>query len=134
MPWPKKTLPDMSDNKYQQLYDDLCSYAKTQYDLLRLELLDKLTKIVTMLAVGAIAITLGLGAFIYLSLSVVEWLAPVMGGRALPLLIVCALFLIAIVIVIACKRKLFVEPLLRSLSAILFSNDDEDTTATTQRP
>lgn len=112
------------ESNYQRLIDDSKEYARMQLDLLRLELLEKLSRILTLIAVGAIALAMILAAFMYLSLALAEWLAPIFGGRGIPLVIIGGLFLLIMAAVILFRRKLFLEPLLRSLSAILFEKKE----------
>lgn len=111
-------------NDYKQLFDDSRSYLRTRYDLLRLELLQKLSLILGILVLIIVLLFLGMGALAYLSVALVEWLAAFMPTGCACCLLAGGLILIALTLWFL-RTKLFINPFVRLLSSILFSDSDE---------
>lgn len=113
-------------NKYKQIANDAKEYLRMQYDLLRLEMLEKLSLIISLVLVIIICVILFLAAFIYFSFALVFWLKDFFGGSMIPaFLIVGGVFLILVFIFLAVKDKMFVNPLIKQISSILFKEGDE---------
>lgn len=108
---------------YKQLLDDAKSYVKTHYDLLRLELLDKLSLVLGCVLLLLVMLFLGFAAIAYLSVMTVMLLSKVLPTAAV-CAILCAVFVIAAVIIYALRDKIFYNPLIRWLSSALFKPED----------
>ncbi len=116
----------LSDEQYQKLLADTRAYLNTQYDLLRLGLLEKLSKIIGLILFALVVIlllfaVLGFGA-ITLAFVLAQWLPLwasflIIGGVCLLLLILAVLF----------RKQWFINPMVAALSGILFSHDDTST-------
>lgn len=103
---------------------DLASYLSQRYDLLKLELLEKSSQILSVVLSMLIVVVCALVVVIYLSNALVSWLTIALNaGWAYT--IVCGIFVLTIIIVLYKKDTLFVNPLIRKLSRILFSQDEE---------
>ena len=55
----------MADNNYQQLIDDSKRYLRMRYDMLRLELLEKLSRIVALILLVVVSTVLALATFVH---------------------------------------------------------------------
>lgn len=108
---------------YKQLLDDAKSYVKTHYDLLRLELLDKLSLVLGCVLLLLVMLFLGFAAIAYLSVMTVMLLSKVLPTAAV-CAILCAVFAIAAVVIYALRVKIFYNPLIRWLSNALFKPED----------
>ncbi|MGN0186503.1 MAG: phage holin family protein [Paludibacteraceae bacterium] len=109
----------MIDNNYQHLIDDSKRYLRMRYDMLRLELLEKLSRIVALLLLVMVSTVLGLAAFIYFTFAFVAWLKPWL-GTVVPLCIVGGVFVLLLIVGIIFRKQLFINPLVSQLSHILF--------------
>lgn len=111
----------MSDEQYQQLLRDSRSYLNTQFDLLRLNLLEKLSRIIGLILFALVAILLVFAIFGFSAVAVAFVLA-----QWLPLwasfLIIGGMFLLALILAIAFRKQWFINPIVCALSAILFSD------------
>lgn len=111
----------MSDEQYQQLLSDSRSYLNTQFDLLRLNLLEKLSRIIGLILFALVAILLVFAIFGFSAVAVAFVLA-----QWLPLwaafLIIGGVFLLALILAIAFRKQWFINPIVCALSAILFSD------------
>lgn len=125
----------MEKKEYQRLLNDAKQYAHMRYDLLKLELLEKLSRIIALLLVVVIALVLGLSAFVYFSLALAYALKPLFGGMGWPLCIMGLVFVLLLFLLFRKKEQFFLNPIISKLSAILFAQDateeDEQPTADT---
>ena len=120
-------MNDKSD--YGQLLDDAKSYVKTHYDLLRLELLDKLSVVLGTVLLLLVVLFLGFAAIAYLSVMTVMLLSKVLPTAAV-CAILCGVFVIVAVVIYLLRDKIFINPMIRWLSGLLFKeseNNDKET-------
>lgn len=112
-------LMEPKSNQYQQLFSDSKSYLKTRYDLLRLELLDKLSLILGILIAVIVALFLAFAAIAYLSVALVGWMS-----LYLPIWASCCIlggvFLVVFAVLWYCRQAVFINPFIKLLSGILF--------------
>lgn len=118
------------DNKYQDFTHKAKDYIKTRYDLLKLELLEKTSRILSVLIMIIISLFLVLGALIYFSFALVSWMETVFGSMIPGFLIIGGVFLIILFLVYIFREKILINPLIRAISKILFeekeSGDDDE--------
>lgn len=112
----------LTDEQYQKLLADSRAYLNTQYDLLRLGLLEKLSKVIGLVLFALVAVLLifailGFGA-VTLAYVLAQWL-PLWAS----FLIIGSFFLILLVLTIVLRKQWFINPMVAALSAILFTND-----------
>jgi len=112
-------------DQYKQLLEDSKSYLKTRYDLLRLELLDKLSQIFGILVFAIVAMFLFMGAVAYFSVALVNTL-----GNVIPVWAAClilgVLLLIVLYVLNRNKEKLFINPFVKILSGLLFEQPRDE--------
>ena len=115
----------MDDSQYKQLLADAKDYSITQINLLKLSLLEKLSKIIGLLLVGLVVVLLAFAALAYAGLALAFLLA-----HWIPLwascLIMGGVFLLFMLLAIIFRKPLFVYPMVAVISAILFSSDNHD--------
>lgn len=103
---------------------DLRTYLSQRYDLLKLELLEKSSQLLSVVLSMLIVVVCALAVLIYLSNALISWLTLALNaGWAYT--IVCGIFVLIIIIVIYNKDTLFVKPLIRKFSQILYSENDK---------
>lgn len=104
---------------------DVQDYLSQRYDLLKLELLDKSSQILSVILSMVIVVVCALAVFIYLSNALISWLTIALNaGWAYT--IVCALFIVVILVVLHYKDKLFVNAFIRKFSRILYSEQEDE--------
>jgi len=104
---------------------DVQNYLSQRYDLLKLELLDKSSQILSVILSMIIVVVCVLVVLIYLSNALISWLTIALNaGWAYT--IVCALFVAIIFVVLHYKDKLFVNAFIRKFSRILYSENEEE--------
>lgn len=113
----------MSD--YSKLLEDSKAYLRTRYDLLRLELLDKLSLVLGLLVLIIVALLVLLAALAYFSVALVGWMATCM-----PVSVACCILggilLLVLPLLYLLRKRLFVDPFVRLLSKKLFAPDETE--------
>ncbi len=113
----------MLNESYQQLWEEAKKYLQLRFDLLRVELLEKLALICGLLLTVIVSLIIGIILFTYLSILLLLWLKTLVG--LIPaLLIIAGIHAILLILVIVCRKTWFLNPLIRSFSKILFSGDN----------
>ncbi len=113
----------MIKESYQQLWQDSKKYLELRYDLLRVELLEKISLISALLLTAVVAILLGTIVFTYLSILLLLWLETLLGSMMYGLCIVIGIHLVLFACVFAFKKQWFINPLVRQFSKIIFSDN-----------
>lgn len=104
---------------------DISKYLSQRYDLLKLELLEKSSQILSVILSMIIVVVCALAVFIYLSNAFVSWLTIAL-NEGWAYTIVCAIYIIIVLVVLRYKDQLFVKPLIRKLSRILYDTKRDD--------
>jgi hypothetical protein len=109
---------DRNVENIAQLIEVLKRYVGLQKEYLKLDVIEKVVRLVSALALAIIFIMLGVAVLFYLSFAVVHWLEP-LTGLGLAYFLMAMLFLLLLILVYA-KRKAWIErPLMRFLADIL---------------
>lgn len=116
----------MDNTQYTALLADVKKYLNDRYDLLRLELLDKLSRIIGLILMALVIVLLVFAAFAFFGLALVFLLSKVV-----PLSVSCCIlggvFLIVIALAYAFRTQWFINPIVGSLAKILFAEADDET-------
>ena len=109
----------MNEEQYRKLLNDSKAYLNTQYDLLRLGLLEKLSKMLGLVLFVLVVLLLSFAFLGFLAVTVAFVLA-----QWLPLwaafLIIGSVFLLQLMLAFIFRERWFVNPIVRELSKILF--------------
>ena len=115
----------MDSPEYKKLLDDTKTYFNARYDLLKLELLEKLSRIIGLVILARVVVLLVFGAFAFFGMALIFLLSKVV-----PLTVSCcilgAVFLLVILLAILLKEKWFINPVVQQLSKILFAESATD--------
>ncbi len=115
----------MEDNKYQRLVDDAKRYARMHLNLLRLEVLDKTSRVLSLFLLIILAMFTVLAAFAFFALAVAAALAPTLGTVA-SLCIVGGALLVVLLIIFLLRKQLIINPIVTVLSKIMFHTENAD--------
>lgn len=111
---------DKNVESIAQLVDSVKSYVGLQGEYLKLDVIQKVVRLVTALTLTIVLLLLGIAFLFYLSFACVYWLEP-LTGIALAFFII-ALFFLAILILVFINRKKWIErPLVRFLADVLLN-------------
>lgn len=107
------------DNKYQRLIDDSKEYARMRCDLVRLEVLEKTSRVLSLFLLIILGLFLVLAACTYFALAVAAALQPALGAVA-ALCIVGGVFLLVLLALFLFRKQIIVNPIVSQLSEIMF--------------
>ncbi len=121
---PQKLIPinphKMSEEKsqFKQFIDEGKDYIKFRLEYGKLTLTEKLVMLLSSLAVGLICVFLGVLVIFFLSVSAMDWIALYL-GHAWAALIICGAYILLIILLIALRKPLVVNPMSRLISRII---------------
>ena len=110
---------------YKQLLEECKQYASMRYDLLRLELLEKLSKIISLILLAIVSLFMVMIIFTYLSYLLLLWFETIFESMIPGVCIVAGIYALILVCIIAFKDKIFLNPMIRALSKIIFSDENQ---------
>ena len=99
-----------------QLWDEVKNYVATEVDCAKYSVTESATVITAKICLSGVVALLAAIALFFLACAVTEWLTALLGSPIYANLIVAAFFIICIVLVVAFRRKLIVNPLARLIS------------------
>lgn len=112
------------DPEYKQLLNDTKEYISLRYDLLRLEVLEKLSLILSLFILIVISVMLALAAFVYFSLAFAYYLKSLLGSMTPGLCIIGGIFILILILIVAFRKQFIINPLIKRISKILFKDTD----------
>lgn len=122
------------ESEYGKFAKDVKEYLSLRYDLLRIEILEKLSKIIALIVVLFVAVVLGLAALIYFSFVFAFALKEACGSAVPGFLSIGGFFSLLLILLIIFRKQLVLNPLIRIIGGILFHNDNtERQTASTKK-
>ena len=108
--------------KYKTFLRHGKEYLGSRYNLLRLELLEKLSSIVALLIFVMVALVLVTSVWVYISCILIVMMERAFGSFVPAFLIMGAISLTILVIIYFLKDQVILNPLIRRFSNILFDN------------
>lgn len=111
-------MTENSSNSNAGLMAAVSRYVKLLVEDTRLGLAEKLTRLLSAIAVSAVLVILALVAMVFVSIGISYLLAPVI-SPVWSFLAVAAFYLVLIAVFVALKRQLVVDPIARFISSLL---------------
>ncbi len=113
----------MSDNK-ATLFQDLKEYLNTELEIFKLNLLEKMARILTLIVGIIIASVLSLIAIAYFSVMLFDLFSQLTGSNFWATIIMIVLFLILSGLIIIFSEKLFLNFFVKKIYRVLFQSSD----------
>jgi len=111
---------DKNVESLAQLIEVLKDYIGLQKDYLKLNVIEKVVRILTALALTFVFVVLGIAVLFYLSFAFIFWIAP-LTGTAWAFFIVSVLFLALLILVYSFRKPWIERPLVRFLANTLLN-------------
>ncbi|MDE5685233.1 MAG: phage holin family protein [Paramuribaculum sp.] len=105
-------------SQFKQIYEEGKEFARLKLEYGKLTVTEKLTMLISSLAIGLISVFLAVIAIFFLSMSAVDWIAESV-GRTWSCLIMCGCYLVLICLLILLRKPLVVNPMARLISRII---------------
>lgn len=106
-----------------ELVAELKTYFELKKDYLKVDLVEKVVKLVTALAVAVTLLIITVAVLFYFSMAAVYWMAPFV-GQAAAFAIMASFFLLLLVLVLLNKQSWIETPMVRILADILLEESE----------
>lgn len=116
---------DKNIENLQQLFQELKKYVDVQKDYVKLELVEKLTILISTLLLVLILIILGIIALFYLSFTFAYVLEPAVGSLTVSYAIITTCIILLIILITCFRKKLIIQPLVNFLANLFLNDEDE---------
>ena len=111
---------DKNVESIAQLVESVKSYVGLQGEYLKLDVIQKVVRLVTALTLAIVLLLLGIAFLFYLSFACVYWLEP-LTGTALAFFLVALVFLMLLILVFFNRKPWIERPLVRFLADVLLN-------------
>ena len=113
------------DDVYKSLVNNVKEYADLQLQLLKLNIVEKTSQILSLLIVIIAGTILLMAAFVYFSMMFVLWMKTLTGSLTYGFLIIAGFFLLLFILFVLLRKKMIINPIIKKMSSILFSESGE---------
>ncbi len=103
---------EKKDSKIRQFILDLKSYLAIESDYYQIILVEKITKIVSLIIISVLLSGLFLGLFFFLLFGLAYLLVPIL-GKMITFSIILGLFLMLILLIVVLRKEIVINPVLR---------------------
>ena len=110
-------------NSLVDLFDDVKKYFLLQKEYVTLDAVEKLTILLSAIALGFVLMCLGLLVLFYLSFTLIYLIAPLVGGPTMAFAIMTCIHLAIAVIIYINRQKLVIAPITKGVASILISDE-----------
>lgn len=117
---------ESATDMYKSFVKEVKDYVLLNYDLLRLRLVEKLSLVIALVLSLFIGILLVIVAIVYFSFAFVHWTGTFFESLIPGFLILGGLFIVLFIIFFSLRKRLFVNPMIKLLSSIIF-NESKNT-------
>jgi hypothetical protein len=115
----------ISEN-FSELADNVKRYVQLKIDLLKLNFLEKFSKLVSFVVITLVFFLLFLFIVLFISMGFIFWFRDNFGHEWLGAIIVACFYLLMGIVIWLFRFRLFLNPVVARLSKILFEDEDEE--------
>ena len=108
------------ENEYKRLITEVKSYIADRQDLLKIEILEKSSKIITLLIAIITCIVLSVILLIYASILTYLWINSVINDPYISLAMIMGFHLIILIIIAIFHKQIFLNFIIRKIKSIFF--------------
>jgi hypothetical protein len=110
---------------FQQLYDDVKKYVELQTEYVKVEVVEKMTILLSTLLIIGLVIILAIAVLFYLCFSLAYTLQTFFGSLAVSFAVISGIYILLIIFLMVFRKKLVINPLVRFLSGLFLKNKEE---------
>jgi hypothetical protein len=107
-------------------FDASRKYINARIKLFKLELLERLSRVVSLIIFNVLVFIVGCLCVMFLCIAGAIFLGHLLHNLELGFLIFSALFLLIVIVIIGLRKKLIINQVIHSLDEILFPENDTD--------
>lgn len=108
------------ESSFNRLWAQGKEFLTLKLEYAKLTTAEKLSVLFAMVAVALVLLLLGMGALLFLSISLAQWMAQAI-GTAWSYAIIGGFYLVLMAVVIIFRKALFVNPVARFISRLILS-------------
>lgn len=115
-------INDNTINNLQSLFAEMKHYIELQKNYIKLDIIYKLTVLLSTLILLFILIVLSMITLFYLSFTLAYVLEPIVGGLTISYAIITGGILIITALIYVCRQTIIIQPLTNFLANLLFND------------
>lgn len=112
--------------KGTKIIDDIKDYVSMEVEYAKITLVEKLAEIFSTIAIIAIVMIMCGGILFYLSFSFVAYMDDILGSEILAFLVVSGVIALLLLIILAIRKWIIINPIARFLSKLLLTPPAKD--------
>lgn len=116
---------DKSIENFQQLFFEFKKYMELQKEYTKLELVEKLTILLSTLIMVLVLIILGMVALFYLLFALAYVLEPVVGGLVVSFAVIAGINVLLIALTVIFRKQLIITPMVNFLAGLFLTDSNE---------
>ena len=113
---------DKSIENMQQLFIEFKKYLELQKEYTKLEVTEKLSKLLSTLLLVGLVLILGVVVLVHLSCTLVYILAPLVGGLMMSFALITCFHILLIVLLVLFRKKLIIDPTVKLIAELFLDN------------
>ena len=113
---------DKSIENMQQLFIEFKKYLELQKEYTKLEVTEKLSKLLSTLLLVQLVVILGVVVLFHLSFTLVYILAPLVGGLMMSFALITCFHILLIVLLVLFRKKLIIDPTVKLIAELFLDN------------
>lgn len=113
---------DETGKGVHELADGIRKYFDLQKEYVRLELVEKLSILLSAILLVFILVILGMVALFYLLFAFAHWIAPVVGGLMVSFAIITLVVVVCVLVIYLKRESLIQKPIVRFLAKLFLSS------------
>lgn len=114
------------NEEYKRLFEEARMFLGKEWDYSKLTAVEKLTVLLSAIAILVVLMVLGCFALYFLSASVVNMLVAAGWSSWSAYLLLAGVFIVLLLLAVALKKRLIVNPVARYLSRLLLKPSDNE--------
>jgi hypothetical protein len=108
-------------DNFQQLYVDVKKYVELQAEYIKVDLVEKLTILLSTLVIITIIIVLVIAALFYCFFALAYALEPILGSLSISFGIISGFYVLLIAVFVLFRKQIVINPLVKFLSKLFLS-------------
>ena len=113
---------DKSIENMQQLFIEFKKSLERQKEYTKLEVTEKLSKLLSTLLLVRLVVILGVVVLFHLSFTLVYILAPLVGGLMMSFALITCFHILLIVLLVLFRKKLIIDPTVKLVAELFLDN------------
>ncbi|MBO7248690.1 MAG: phage holin family protein [Bacteroidales bacterium] len=117
---------DSNRNLLDELYGSLKEYMDLRINEGKLSLTESLAILFSRLIVFVLAVITGAIAFAFFAFALSQWIGTLLHSQALGSLITGSIFLVAVIVLVIFRKRLFTDSMVKLLIGMIFKNRPDE--------